>query len=165
MTYENVDTTNEYQNDIEVEGAGESGVVQILSRDKILAADDLTRELVHVPEWGGSVYVRTLTGSERDAYEESLTKERITRRGRRTERHRTIDLQNARARLCALTIVDLDGKRLFSDADVRELGQKSASALTRVAEVAQRLSGLTDDDVDELTGNSDDDQNDDSISD
>ena len=46
--------------------------MKLLSRDEILAASDLTKELVEVPEWGGSVYVRAMTGTERDSYEESV---------------------------------------------------------------------------------------------
>jgi hypothetical protein len=40
-----------------------------LTRDSILNAKDLKKELVKVPEWGGEVYVRCMTGSERDAFE------------------------------------------------------------------------------------------------
>ena len=40
-----------------------------LTRDAILAAEDLRTEEVPVPEWGGSVIVRTLRGDDRDAYD------------------------------------------------------------------------------------------------
>jgi hypothetical protein len=51
-------------------------------------------------------------------------------------------------------MVDGEGKRLFrSEAEVRRLGEKSADALSRVADVATRLSGLSAGDVEELTGN------------
>lgn len=138
--------------------------VTILGRDDILAAQDLEKELVTVEAWGGSVYVRALTGAERDAFEASLVNERVVRRGRKSETTRETNLANLRARLCALTMCDEEGNRLFSDADVWELGKKSASALNKVFEVAQRLSGLSDDDVEELAGNSPGDQNDGSTS-
>lgn len=134
--------------------------VVLLSREQILEADDLARELVNVEEWGGHVYVRALTGAERDAFEQSLVEERIVGRGRQRETTRTVNMRNARAKLCALTICDEQGERLFTDADVQDLGKKSAAALTRVYEVAARLSGLTDEDMEELTGNSDDDPSD-----
>lgn len=157
MTYEHDVTEETAEKKAEVEGAGETGVVQILGRDNILAAEDLSRELVEVPEWGGHIYVRALTGTERDAYEDSLMQERVERRGRRQEVTRSLNLRYARAKLCALTIVDSEGNRLFSDNDVRELGNKSAAALNRAYEVASRLSGLSDEDLEDLTGNSDDD--------
>lgn len=131
--------------------------VVLLSKDQILSAQDLDKELVHVPEWGGHIYVRALTGAERDAFEASLISERSVQRGRRQETIRSSNFQNLRARLCALTICDENGERLFSDSDVKELGRKSATALTRVFEVAQRLSGLSDQDVEELAGNSEED--------
>jgi hypothetical protein len=115
----------------------------VMDRDAILKADDLVSEVVDVPEWGGKVRVRSLTGQERDAYEQSITR----RRGTSIE----LNLVNARAKLIALTVVDDAGARVFADDDVVELGKKNATALNRVFEVAQRLSGLTEDDVKDLT--------------
>lgn len=120
--------------------------MKFLNRDDILGAQDLPTEDVHVPEWGGWVRVRGLTGAERDAFEAEI----IQTRGRETH----VNLRNIRAKLVARTIVDEEGKRIFGDADIHALGEKSARALQRVFEVAQRLSGLTDQDVEELAKNS-----------
>jgi glutaminase len=128
----------------------------VLSKDQILSAPDTEYETVDVPEWGGKVRVKTLTGDERDSYEQSL----IDQRGNVTGPK----LAGAQARLCALTIVDDDGKRLFTDGDVKALGAKSAQALNRVFDVAIRLSRMTQKDVEELVGNSDGTQADASIS-
>jgi hypothetical protein len=130
--------------------------VKILTRDAILQAQDLPRELVDVPEWGGSVYVRALTGAERDAFETSI----VEQRGKSTK----MNLKNIRAKLVALTVVDEEGNRIFSDSDASALGKKSAAALDRVFEVAQRLSGLRPEDVEELSKNFGSDQSEDSIS-
>ncbi|WP_461369485.1 hypothetical protein [Candidatus Darwinibacter acetoxidans] len=129
--------------------------LKILTRDAILQAEDLPRELVEVPEWGGCVYVRALTGAERDAFEASV----VEQRGKSTK----MNLRNIRAKLVALTAVDEEGKRLFTDDDAALLGKKSAAALDRVFDVAQRLSGLKDEDVEELAKNSEDDLSEDSI--
>lgn len=121
----------------------------ILTREKILNAVDIHFEIVPVPEWGGEVWVRSLSGSERDAFEASI----VEFKGKKT----AVKIQNIRAKLAALTMVDSDGpkaKRLFSDADVLILGKKSASALDRVYTVAQRLSGISDEDIEELEKNS-----------
>jgi hypothetical protein len=117
--------------------------MDLLNRDAILQVSDLKTEVVMVPEWGGSVMVRGMTGAERDAFEKSV----LVRKGKNTE----VNMANARAKLVALTVVDETGKRLFNDADVAALGQKSASALDRIFSVAGRLSGITDEDVHELT--------------
>lgn len=117
----------------------------ILTRDQILEAHDLGTEEVKVPEWGGSVLVKAMNGMERDKFEASM----IEGRGKK---QRT-NFENMRARLVALAVVDDKGERLFSDADVAALGKKSAAALDRVFTVAQRLNGITAEDVDDLTKN------------
>lgn len=120
----------------------------ILSRDEILSAIDIRIVQVEVPEWGGSVYVRALTGAQRDQYEESLIRWRATK-GKQVAA--TVALGNARAKLVSLALVNEDGEPLFTDRDVAALGEKSAAALERVFDVAAKLSGLQPGDVAELT--------------
>jgi hypothetical protein len=117
--------------------------VSLLSKEAILGADDRETVDVEVPEWGGTVRVRALSGKERDAYEVSLA-------GVRPDGTARANLVNVRARLVALTVVDEAGDRMFTDADAAALGDKSAVAMQRVFEAAQKLSGLTDEDVEEL---------------
>ena len=114
----------------------------VLSREEILGADDIVTELVSVPEWGGDVYVKGMTGKERGDWEAGIVKT--------TDKGTIVNMQNVRAKLCAKSIVGEDGKKLFTPADIKALGEKSASALQKVFVVAQKLSGLTDDDVEEL---------------
>lgn len=118
----------------------------LLTKDQILGVVDLEHEDVEVPEWGGTVRVQMLTGAERDAFEQEI----VTRQGKKVQ----MNLANVRARLVALCAVDGEGQRLFGDADVKALGRKSALALNRVFEVAQRINGLTEQDLEELAGNS-----------
>src|SRR5579859_632078 len=98
----------------------------LLTKTQILAADDLRRETVSVPEWGGEVLVRALSEAERQAllkdYDEEAT--------------------DTRAKLCALAIVDESGAPLFTAADVEALSKKSAAALDAIFEAAKRLAGL-----------------------
>ena len=112
----------------------------MLSRDQILASDDLPKELVPVPEWGGSVYVRTMTGTERDGVE-AASIGNDWRRG-------------FRARLAVATVCDEQGNALFTAADIEALGRKSSAALDRIFEVACRLNKLGAADVNELEKNS-----------
>ncbi len=109
--------------------------MNLLSKENILAANDLPLEYIAVPEWGGDVMVRTMTGADRDAFEASL----IGKEGR---------MENVRARLVSLTLCDAAGARLFTDAEVATLGNKSARALDRVFTVAQRINGIGTDAVD-----------------
>jgi hypothetical protein len=117
----------------------------------ILAIDDSLREDVWIPEWDCWMQVRGLTGTERDAWEASIT----NMEGRRTR----MNLQNFRAKLVARTTVQPGTNDPVFHNPVL-LGQKSASALQRLFEVAQKLSRLTDEDVEELTGNSSGDPSD-----
>ena len=117
----------------------------LLTREEILQADDLPVEDVDVPEWGGTVRVRTLSGAERDRFEGSITEQR----GKKIK----VKADNIRAKLVALSVVNEKGQPVFDEGDVRQLGKKSAKALDRVFDVAQRLSGISDEDVEELAKN------------
>ena len=119
----------------------------VLDREAILKANDIEKREVYIPEWGGSVYVRGMTGRERDQFEATI----IRQRGRNTE----INMKNARAKLVVMCTVDQEGNRLFTDADVALLSEKSAKALDRIFVVAQELSGITREDMEELTENFD----------
>jgi hypothetical protein len=115
--------------------------MQTLSKAAIVAVVDIKTEIVEVPEWGGAVAVRELTGTERDAFEQSMVK--VGADGKRAP-----DLTNMRAKLCAWCMVDgITGDRLFSDQDLAELGNKSAVALDRVFRAAQRINGMGGEDV------------------
>ncbi|WP_433225613.1 hypothetical protein [Actinomadura formosensis] len=116
--------------------------MSLLSRDQILGAEDRTYEVVTCPEWGGDVRLRSLTGSERDEWENSLV--------RQVGDKRRLNARNMRAKLIALSAVDEHGAPLFSSADVIKLGSKNAAPLDRLFEACQRLSGLSDKDVEEL---------------
>lgn len=115
----------------------------ILGRDAILNADDRKTKLVPVPEWGGEVLIRSLSGKERDDFEASL---QVTR-GNKTKQN----IENFRARLLALCIVNEKMERLFVPADIPALGNKSVAALQRVFNACNELSGLSEEDVEELT--------------
>lgn len=116
----------------------------VLSKADILAADDRPTEEVGVPEWGGVVYVRGMTGKDRDEYFASQTKQR----GKQVFQ----DITNASAKIVARCIVDPDDhtRRMFTDQEVAILGGRSSAALERVGQVAARLSGLTEEDMEEL---------------
>jgi hypothetical protein len=118
-----------------------------LTREQMLGAIDVQIEAVFVPEWGGTVYVRSLQGKGRDRFEGSRV--RVTDNGKVELVH-----DNTRARLLALTICDASGTLLFSEEDVAALGEKNAAALDRIFDVAQRLSSLRPQDVEQKVKNS-----------
>jgi len=143
--------------------------VKYLNRNDILGANDLPIEDVVIPEWGGCVVrVKTLTGAERDAFEDFIT----NRDGKKSK----ITTQDARARLVARTVVDEQGnlmftpdkyefrrgKRTYVPGDIPALTKKSAAALDRIFSVAMRLCGMKQEDIEEMTENFTAGQSDDS---
>ena len=122
------------------------------TRDQILGADDLGYEDITVPEWGDIVVrIRELTGTERGIFEKSISKVSSNPDGTTNVE---LEAQNLRVQLCALTMVDGDNKRLFADHEVYKLGDKSAKALQRVFDVSAKLSGISDDSVEDAVGES-----------
>ncbi len=116
-------------------------------REQILGFDDMQSEIVIVPEWGDmAIKIVAMNGTDRDAYEASL----VVGAGKKSR----MNMANMRAKLVQKTACDPEtGERLFDIADVRALGQKNAAAIDRLFSVAQRLSGISDADVEELEGN------------
>lgn len=121
---------------------------KFLNREEILKAKDRTYQVVKTPEWGGQVRVQSLSGSERDEFEESILGQKSK------DGSREVVTKNLRAKLVALTTVDKDGNRIFSQDDVTVLGDKNAAPLDRIFAVAQKLSGISKDDVEEMVKNS-----------
>jgi hypothetical protein len=123
----------------------------VLSAAAILAADDLKREFVPTPEWGGAgagVYVRVLPGELRDAIEAAG----LDAKGQPLPPVQK--LKNFRARFLALAVVDEAGQRIFRDDQIDALGSKSSVALLRLWEVANRLNPMSKQDIEEMAGNS-----------
>lgn len=119
---------------------------KLLTRSAILEADDIASEIVPIPEWKGEVRVKGLSSTERDAFELSM----LENPGTKKQKPR---LDNIRAKLAALTVVDEEGKPLFTQRDIELLGKKNGGALDRIYSAAQRLSKISDADVEELAGN------------
>lgn len=107
---------------------------KLLSAADIFAADDLELTLVDVPEWGGSVYLRAMTGLERDTFETASLKYSNTKD--------PSFLRNFRAKFVLACVVDADGKPLFKENQLDKIASKSAKVLDRLSEKIQELSGI-----------------------
>lgn len=116
-----------------------------LNKAEIMQAQDLEARDVHVPQWGGWLRVRGLTGIERGKYMEDM----MIGKGQKKE----VTFSNLHAKLVARSVVDEQNNRLFSDKEIGELGRKSAAALQKVFDVAAELSGLSGDQIKELEEN------------
>ena len=116
-----------------------------IDRNAILAgAGKFKTEPVDVPEWGGTVYVRGLTGAQRDSLELDFLPAK-------DGKHRAV---NVRGRVAAWCVCDENGKRVFADRDADALGQYPAEVLDKINSVAMRLSGMSPEAIGEAEKNS-----------
>jgi len=119
-------------------------------REEIFKAEDLPRELVPTPEWpavDGQVYARGLSGDERDKWEVFLA-HNIDRKAMAEDEGialAKIGTMHIRSMIVALGACDAEGDPIFQDADLVQLGGKSAAALARIRDAIYRLSGMSDD--------------------
>ena len=105
-----------------------------LGRDAILKSSDLKRECVSIPQWGGQVWVRELSATEYDSWEQQIFDLRAGKM--------RANISNLRASLCAVAIVDEQGKSIFSTEETKTLGMKSAKAIRLIFDTCCRLSGI-----------------------
>lgn len=136
-----------------------------VGRQDIADADDIVEEDVHVPEWAPKgatdaqrqaavVRVRGLTGEQRDEFEGSIIVEK--RDPNRKGKTKTgVEHRRMRAKLVVKSVVHPPGsaqagQTMFDETDIGWISAKSAKALDRVFSKAQELSGLSDEDIDDL---------------
>lgn len=122
----------------------------LLSKDAILSATDRNYKDEYVPEWGGTVRVTGLSGTDRDAYEAAM----VDAKGKPAMQR----LQNFRTKLVVKCLVNENGERIFDDSDVKELGSKNGAVLDRLFDVARELSGMGQDAVADAEKNSENDR-------
>lgn len=106
-----------------------------LDRKSILSANDVRLEKVAVPEWGGDVYLRVISGTDRDHFEESYADQKM---------------KSFRIRFLVLTLCDESGERIFKDDESELLGKKSSVVINRLFEAAWKLNAFTQEAVDAL---------------
>lgn len=125
-----------------------------LSAEAILSAEDRPIEPMWVEEWQGHIFLRVMSGRDRDSFEAGCLN------GTKP------NMLNVRAKLAALTICDQEGKPLFNDPQgIKSLGEKSGAVLDKIFERASSINHIGGKDIDELVGNSSGDQSADSGSD
>ena len=109
-------------------------------RKTILESEDIQTEIVPVPEWNGvKVEVRGMSARER-----SKLLKRATAGGGE------LDLERWFPELIIATVFDPEtGDKVFEPADRDALNGKNGAAISRITDVASRLSGLSDNAVEE----------------
>ncbi|MFC8985186.1 hypothetical protein [Streptomyces sp. NPDC057115] len=120
----------------------------LLSKEQITTADDRQWEDVPVPEWGGTVRLLGMSGTERNAYQSSLV---VIGSNGSVQR---MNMADQLAKLVGKCLVGEDFERLFTDREIKALGAKNGAVLERLGKICQRLSGLRKEDMEEAEGKS-----------
>jgi hypothetical protein len=135
----------------------------VLTREALLQKDELKIEKVELTR--GYVYVREMTGKEKDIWEQSLMKQKPSGNKNKMVEYE-VSLEDFRAKLAIVTVCDEKGNMLFKPQDVKLLNESmSASNLDKIATAAQKLNRITEQDKEEILKNSEADQEDSSSSD
>jgi len=134
----------------------------ILTREALLQRDDLKIEKVELTR--GHVFVREMTGHEKDVWEQSMLKQKPNGDRNKAVEYETT-LEDFRAKLAVVTVCDAEGNLLFEPKDVKILNKMmSATNIERIVAVAQRLNAVTEKDKEDILKNSEADQEDSSNS-
>lgn len=121
--------------------------VKILSRADFIAATQMRREAVPIPELGGTVFISQLYAAQLLDYNESI--QRLKKDGvNEITPSASMELM---ARLVSLTACDENGVPLFSESDVKELVKSHPGVLLTLSAKAMELSGLSSDAVKEVS--------------
>ena len=125
--------------------------MKVLTREDLLKKEILRKEKVDLGK-DEYVFVRQMTGRERDRFEQSLVKEVMDDKGQ-SEFKRSLD--DFRAKLAVQTVCDEDGNNLLRPEDVSTLSQNmSAARLELIVNKAQELNRISEEDKKNLTKNS-----------
>lgn len=127
----------------------------LLNRGSLLKREDLKIEKVDLGN-EEFIFVRQMTGRERDQFEKSLFKEVVDKKGRPDYER---NLSDFRAKLAVNTVCDEKGNMLLNPDDYEQLSKSmSAYRLEKIVNAAQKLNNITDDDKEGLVKNSGGDQ-------
>lgn len=106
-------------------------------KSKILDSFDCVVQEVFVPEWDVTVFVRSMSGKDKDAFDESITE-------MSPDGTKKMNLENFRAKLLVKSLcTDQTGKELiFSEEDIPAVSAKNADVLVRLYGISAKLNGM-----------------------
>lgn len=133
----------------------------LLSRNSLLAKEkieivevDLGKDDKGEPQ---SVFVRQMSGRERDVWERSFVKEIKDNKG--TVIGHDQAFEDFRAKLAVVTVCNSEGMLILKPSDAPILSQNmSAATLEKIVNAAQRLNAITEEDKEAIVKNSEADQ-------
>lgn len=116
-----------------------------LTRDAFLKPAEIPMEEVPIPELGGSVWIKGMTAKGRAEFERQFqTGSGKQHKGR---------IGEVRERLMVACCCDKDGNQIFQTDDVAAIGLQRVDIIERCVNVAMRLCGMSETDVESLAKN------------
>lgn len=113
----------------------------MMTAAEILGKKTRAPRVVDIPEWADTVLVRRLGAAERFAFHQY-------------QAGLPPDSFDHVAMLVALTLVDAEGTRLFTDADVKALNEQDPDVLLRIFRAAMEHNRIGDQEVEKAKGES-----------
>jgi hypothetical protein len=108
-------------------------------RDRIIAVDDLQREIVKIDQWNLEVEVRGMSGAARAAIVQDAA-----------DNNGSVNFQKMLPEIVSQCVYDPEtGEQVFGPNDKDLIMSKSGAALEKISSVAMRLSGFGENAVDE----------------
>lgn len=124
-------------------------MTEVLGRAEIDSANDLERREIEVPEWEGFVLARALSLKERKVLADEV-------KG---------DDSSVFERLVAMSLIDRDGNLLYpKPSDLKAICSKNANVIVALGKKLVDFNGMAEEAADELEGNSEATQEDNSSS-
>jgi hypothetical protein len=124
----------------------------LLNRDALLAKEELKKVKVEFED-GNFVYVRQMTGHERDVFEQSLLKKNRDSKGTVISYEQATE--DFRAKLAVVTLCDSEGNAILDAKDFPQLSRNmSAKKLEKIINEAQKLNAITEEDKEAIVKNS-----------
>ena len=126
-------------------------MAKLLKREDLLKKQELKVEKVDLGN-DEYVFVREMTGRERDRFEQSLIGEVKDNKGNVVSYERK--LEDFRAKLAVNTLCDENGNNLLEPGDYKTLSQNMGAArLDKIVTAAQKLNKIADEDREALVKN------------
>jgi len=123
---------------------------KVLTREDLLKGDAV--EIQPVDLGDGIVYVKQMTGRERDIFESSIIKAKRDAKGNVVS-YETV-MEDLRAKLVVMTLCDEKGNLLFKLEEAGTLNKLlNAKKIDLIVEAAQKLNGITEKDKEDLVKN------------
>lgn len=115
----------------------------LLTREQFFdaAKNDIKTEKFFVAPLKGSVRIQSISATDKDLFEQ-------------TSRRGDGNIENLRAWLVAMSVVDEKGELIFHLEDVEKIGKLSSSTIDIIVERVQKLNKITDAELEEAVKNS-----------